>query len=266
MLRKFLMGVIALAMPSAAEAADLDSYGGQFMGDLDVGVAYVMPEGDNDGFGLGGGGSGVLKLGESNFFIQGDAHYSHAFVDKGDETEHGVVEGKAFWRSPDSGLFGVSAGYEKIGAGNFDYDIGKAGLMSQIYGSEIVTFSLGTGLYTGDDQDKKNIDGYYLQGGVNFYLNDRVAAGGGATYMEVDKNPDDIFALNFKGEYLLPTAMPFSLTMGYNYSDVTSVQTHAAMFGFKMYFGGGGEGESLSSIHRGGSADNGNPAIPLLGY
>jgi hypothetical protein len=266
MLRKFLMGAIVAAMPGIAHAADYENFGGQFMGDIDIAAAYVSPEDDDDGFGLGAGGTGVWKLGQSNFYLQGNARYSHSFIDKGDETEYGTVEGKAFWRAPDSGLFGVAGGYEKIGAGNFDYDIGKAGLMAQIYGSELVTFSLGTGLYTGEDQDKKNFDGYYLQGGVNFYLNDRVAAGTGITYMEVDENPDDIFALGFKGEYLLPTSMPLSVTMGYNYSDVTSVQTHAAMFGFKMYFGGGGEGESLSSIHRGGSADNGNPAIPLLGY
>ena len=211
----------------------------------------------------------MAKLGESDVYIQGAARYAHAFMPSNkDDANSANVEAKVFWRSPDTGLAGLNAGYQSLGLGGFNADYFKAGAQGQLYGSEIVTFSVGAGIFVGGDNTKEAFDGIYAQGGINYYLTDNVAAGIGGTFMAADKNNGEVLSINLKGEYLLPTALPMSMTLGYNYTDVSDIPgstTHAAMFGFKMYFGSG-EGDSLSTIHRSGSADNGNPSVPLLGY
>ena len=168
MLRKFFLMAMAMAWPAAAKAADWESMGVQYLADIDISAAYVAPDKDSDGFGAGAGGTGILKFGETGFFLQGNGHLSQSFhSDKDDEAEFANAEVKGFWRSPDSGMFGVLAGYQHLGLGDFDSDAFRAGLLSQIYGSEIVTFSLGAGIFAGENQANKDFDGYYLQGGAN---------------------------------------------------------------------------------------------------
>ena len=267
MLRRLILAAAFLASPAIARAADWDNFNGQFVGDVDLNAAYVFPDSSTDGVGLGAGGNAVWRLGESNFHAQGTLHYSESFSGKDTfDILAASAEATGFWRWQDSGLLGFSGGYERLDNGHtIDADYFKAGVQGQIYGSDIVTFSAEGGIFIGKNGKGGNFDGFYLNGGVNYYLTDNLAMGIGGGFRDVDADSDDIFTMNFKGEYLMPTAMPVSMTMGYSYADLVGTPTHAAMIGFKMYFGGG-EGDPLSTIHRSGSADSGNPAVPLLGY
>ena len=148
MLRRLILAAAFLASPAIARAADWDNFNGQFVGDVDLNAAYIVPDNATDSFGIGGGGNGVWRMGESNFHLQGSLHYNQSFASDTDtDTGLGVAELKGFWRWQESGLMGINAGYHHLDLGSVDADYFKAGLQAQLYGSDIVTFSFGAGAF-----------------------------------------------------------------------------------------------------------------------